>query len=327
MKHLIAGVDIGGTKTAVVLSLQMPHVLTRIEFPTLAQQGPEQAIRNIMSSLEAALEQNNFVSSDIASIGVSCGGPLDSIAGVVQSPPNLPGWDNIPICSLLSEHFGAPAYLENDANAGALAEFRFGAGVGTKNFAFLTMGTGFGAGLILNGQLYTGSTFSAGEIGHVRLSAEGPVGYGKAGSVEGWASGGGMAQSAVIAVRSAQDAGRATSLAAVLASNGVITGKDVAVAAADGDAVAHEVVAMVGRRLGEALAILIDVLDPDCIAIGGLALRFGEGLLGPAREVVQQEALESPRKHCRVVPAKLSEEIGDIAALCVGLDGFARSSA
>lgn len=319
---VLAGVDIGGTKTAVVISFKPPQVDERRWFATNPERGWKVAVDRIIASLHEALASRDLTLSQLGAIGVSCGGPLDPVRGLIQRPPNLSTWDDVPICELLEQEFKVPCYVENDANAGALAEVRFGAGRGSKNLIFLTMGTGMGAGLILGGRLYRGASNSAGEIGHVRLSADGPIGFGKAGTVEGWASGGGMAQVA----RSYLEAAVTQRRSSLLLDGGGrvpenITGRDVAEALKAGDAVAHAVVNTVGERLGEAMAILIDVLNPECIVIGGLAMRFGEELLGPALQVVEREALGQAAKRCRIVPAGLGEQIGDVASLCVALRG------
>ncbi len=161
----------------------------------------------------------------------------------------------------------------------------------------------------------------AGEIGHVRLTSSGPVGYNKAGSVEGWASGGGMAQAAHQEVAAAIKNGEPTTLAAPFTTNRILTAKDVANAARQGDEVAKRIVHSTGIRLGEAIAILVDLLNPELIVIGGLAMRFGESLLLPARIAMDREALRPAAKSCRIVPAALGEQIGDIAAICVAV-GF-----
>jgi glucokinase len=178
------------------------------------------------------------------------------------------------------------------------------------------MGTGLGAGLILNGQLYRGSGDMAGEFGHVRLTAIGPVGHNKAGSVEGWVSGGGMTQAALQYVQTATQNGIATPLFQ-FAQEGTLTPRHIAAAAADEDAVAKEIVKATGERLGEALAILVDILNPECIVMGGLAMRLGDSLLKPARAAMKREALPAAMHGCRLVPATLGESIGDVAALCV----------
>jgi glucokinase len=303
-----AGVDIGGTKTAVVLSAGLPAVLCRKEFPTLPSQGPKPAIRRIVECIREQLGPR-----ELKSIGVSCGGPLNSAAGMIQAPPNLSTWIDVPITRILRERFGVPCRLENDANAGAVAEHRFGAGRGTRNMVFLTMGTGLGAGIIADGRLYRGTCDAAGEIGHVRLTRAGPVGYRKAGSVEGWASGGGLAQVAAAAVKKARGLGQSTLLSKSPAA------KDVAEAAAAGDALARRLIRSTGRRLGETLAILVDVLNPERIVVGGLAMRLGEDLLAPARAALSREGLPASVAVCRIVPAELNERIGDLAALCVAL--------
>lgn len=309
----LLGIDIGGTKTAIVLSSSPPSVLWREEFETLPALGAELAVRRILALARRGVAETGCVA---AAIGVSCGGPLDRVRGIIQRPPNLPTWDDIPIKDILEQEFGVPCFVENDANAGAVAENRFGAGKGCRHMVFLTMGTGLGAGLILNGQIFHGANAMAGEIGHVRLTDSGPMGYGKTGSVEGWASGGGMAQHAASSVQEALQAGKFTMLAEALPE---ITARDVGQALLAGDSVAAQIVRRTGWRLGEALAILVDVLNPQRIVIGGLALRFGEALLEPARQRMREEALADTAAVCEIVSAALGERIGDVAALCVAM--------
>ncbi len=313
------GVDIGGTKTAVVLSARPPAIEGRIEFATRPQKGPARALESIGAGIGELLRAERLKISAIRGIGVSCGSPLDRMRGIIQAPPNLSTWIDVPIKAIFEQQFDTICRLENDANAGAVAEHRYGAGRGCDNMIFLTMGTGFGAGIIVGGRLYRGTTDSAGEIGHVRLTRRGPVGYHKAGSVEGWVSGGGLAQ---VARRAALAAGRKrikTTLATHLRHDTALTARDVAIAAAGGDAIAIQVIESTGERLGEVLAILVDILNPQRIVIGGLALRLGEALLAPARAVLNREALAPAAKRCRVVPAALGERIGDIASLCVAM--------
>jgi glucokinase len=314
------GVDIGGTKTAVVISHGLPEVAGRIEFATEQERGPEPAIALIKSATRELLARIGAEPESIAGIGVSCGSPLDPVAGVIQSPPNLATWVDVPIVEILRREFGRPVSLENDANAGAVAEHRFGAGRGTKHMVFLTMGTGLGAGIIADGRLYQGATDAAGEIGHVRLTRTGPVGYRKAGSVEGWASGGGMAQVADRELNAARRAGRASAL---FQMEGAVTARDVLHAAQAGDKTALRITAICGRKLGETLGILVDILNPERIVIGGLALRFGELVLAPARQWMKKEALGPSAAACRVVTAELGERIGDVAALCIAMDAAA----
>jgi glucokinase len=318
-EKLWVGVDIGGTKTAVVLSSSPPAIAARKEFPTLPAEGPERVIHLIKSGVRELLAGRGSNDATLEAMGVSCGSPQDRTAGVIQAPPNLPTWVDVPITTILSSEFRVPCHLENDANAGAVAEHRFGAGQGCHSMVFITMGTGFGAGVITEGRLYHGATDSAGEIGHVRLSRRGPVGYHKAGSVEGWVSGGGMAQVAKLRTEVAMKQGRQTLLAPCLSGSGTITARDVAEAAEKGDRLAKEIIRATGRRLGEALAILVDILNPERIVIGGLAMRLGNNLLTPARHVLEREALPQSASVCQIVPAALGEKIGDVAALCVAM--------
>ena len=324
-RNLLVGIDIGGTKTAVLISVAPPAVLDRIEFPTRPEKGAEPAVRLIKKAVRRLLSQRRSgdtaiqTSGAIGAIGVSCGSPLDHIRGVIQAPPNLSTWVDVPIKAILEDEFDAECHVENDANAGAVAEHRFGAGQGCRNMIFITMGTGFGAGIITDGHLYHGTNDMAGEIGHVRLTRSGPVGYYKAGSVEGWVSGGGLAQVAARMVVAAERRKEATILTDVARQGLPITARDVAVAAQTGDALAARVIHSTAKRLGGVLAMLVDILNPERIVIGGLAMRLGDALLQPAREVIQREALANAAAACQVVPAALGESIGDVAALCVAM--------
>jgi glucokinase len=313
MEKVFLGVDVGGTKTAVILSARPPETLGRIEFATSPELGPERALKLIVESARSLLAQHGL---GVKAVGVSCGSPLDRVKGIIQAPPNLPTWVDVDIRRLLQDAFDAPCQVENDANAGAVAEHRFGAGVGTDHMVFLTLGTGLGAGIIANGGLYLGARGDAGEIGHVRLSPTGPVGYHKAGSIEGWSSGGGIAQ---LAAQVLARKGRSSSLHAV--EN--VTARDVGLAAQAGDAVARNILRRSGERLGQTLAMLMDVLNPQRIVLGGLAWRMGEPFMAPMRRVMEREALPQTLRACEVVAAALGEKIGDVAAMCVamGLEG------
>jgi glucokinase len=313
------GVDIGGTKTAVALSIAPPATVCRVEFPTRPERGPDHAVQSIVQGIRAMLTKRRLNNHAILAVGVSCGSPLDRKRGIIQAPPNLPTWVDVPIKSILEREFGAICRIENDANAGAVAEHRYGAGRGCRNMVFLMMGTGLGAGIIADGRLYRGIDDMAGEIGHVRLTRTGPVGSHKRGSVEGWASGGGVAQVARRAVAAARRQGIATELTQLLDRGDSITARDVLNAARKRDAVARRIIESTGTRLGQALAILVDVLNPERIVIGGLAMRMGAMLLDPAREVMKREALQGSAASCTVVSAALGERIGDVAALCVAM--------
>ncbi len=249
-------------------------------------------------------------------LGIACGGPLDARRGVVLSPPNLPGWDRIKVVQFFERRFGGRAFLMNDANANALAEWRFGAGRGSRSMIFLTAGTGMGGGLIIDGRLHEGATGSAGEVGHIRLADRGPVGFNKAGSFEGFCSGGGIAQLAAFLPRGT----RPPRVREWMKQHP--NAREIALAARRGDRVAIAVYEEAGRRLGQALALLVDIINPECIVIGSLWLRCRD-LLGPEmRRVLSAEGLPDTVRGCRIVPAKLGESVGNHGAICVALHGL-----
>ena len=313
------GVNIGGTKCSITLGKIEQGRIKLIESQTLptVKNRPLEMIDNFCSKIADICSLAGLKISDIASVGISCGGPLDSVKGVVQSPPNLPGWDNIEIVDIIRRNIGLPAYIQNDANACALAEWKFGAGKGLKNMVFMTFGTGLGAGLILDGKLYAGTNDNAGEIGHIRLSEFGPVGYGKSGSFEGFCSGGGIAQIAKMKVLERLQMGQKVGFCKTPDDLGKLDAKAVAAAADAGDKLALEIYAESGRKLGAGLSIIVDILNPQAIVIGSIFTRSRNLLWKHARTVLETEALPLARKACKILPAKLGENIGDYAALSV----------
>ena len=315
--HFI-GVDIGGTKCAVTLGNAQGEVLKKIYFETTTVGETLERIRTSVGEVFTEAEQN------VAAIGISCGGPLDSKTGVIMSPPNLPGWDDIHIVDMLKEEFHVPVFLQNDADACALAEWKFGAGKGTENMIFCTFGTGLGAGLILGGRLYTGCCDMAGEVGHIRLSEYGPVGYGKAGSFEGFCSGGGIAQIGMTVARELLQQGKKPSFCESLNDLDNITAKRVAECAKAGNEDAREVYRICGRMLGKGLSILVDVLNPERIVLGSVFARSHELLTEEMYAVLKRECLERALEHCEIVPAGLGESLGDVAALSVAVNGYQR---
>lgn len=297
------GLDLGGTKCALGVETADGSFREVARFPT---RGPDETLARF------AEEIDRLPRAGARAIGVSCGGPLDAKRGVILSPPNLPGWDEVGVCRWLDGKFGGNSRLMNDANACALAEWQQGAGRGVQSLMFLTMGTGMGAGLILDGRLYEGITGNAGEVGHLRLAPDGPVGFGKAGSFEGFCSGGGIAQLA--RRRIAEFSGR--SALGELALE-MLSARDVGLAAEAGDKLALALWHEVGERLGQALASFIDILNPERIVIGGIYPRCEKFIAPAMRAVIAREALPSSAHDCAVVPAALGEEIGSRAAVAI----------
>lgn len=305
------GFDIGGTKCAVSLGEVVDGTITvlgREETPTTT---PEETFDRLAPTL-ARFQADK----EIAGAGISCGGPLDTENGVILTPPNLPKWHGFAIVSYIKKRFGLNAVLENDANACAVAEWRFGAGKGAKNMVFCTFGTGLGAGLILNGKLYGGANGNAGEIGHIRLASRGPVGYGKAGSFEGFCSGGGIAR---LAVDMAKRQKQIPDCIVKMGGLNSVTTKKLSEYAFAGDAFAKKVFAKSGRMLGRGLSIVIDMLNPEKIVLGGVFMRSGALLIPAMEKEIKKNALENSAVACEIVAAKLSENVGDIAAISIAV--------
>jgi len=315
--EIYLGLDIGGTKCAVVVGDSSFSILKKIAFDTRTERGYQSILDEFKVHIHTLLDE--FSGYQLKRIGISCGGPLDSKKGMIYSPPNLPGWDNVPITKIFSDEFGVETAIQNDANACALAEWLMGAGKGTSNMIFLTFGTGMGSGLILNGKLYAGTNDLGGEVGHIRLAPDGPVGFGKAGSFEGFCSGGGIAQLAKKMVNEKLNENKSVDFCPSLDLVSEIDAKMVFLAAQAGDPVANEIIGISAYYLGQGLSILIDVLNPECIVIGSIYAR-NEMLFQPLIEkVLQREAIPSALEVCRIKPAELGESIGDFAALCVAI--------
>ncbi len=305
------GVDIGGTKISVVKGDDGGEIRSKVKF--LNDRSPNEIMERILVEVEKLLPAT--------AVGVSCGGPLDDKRGIILSPPNLPGWDNVPVVRLLEERTHIPAFLQNDANACALAEWKLGAGRGSENMIFLTFGTGMGAGLILGGRLYGGACGNAGEAGHIRLENDGPKGYGKAGSFEGFVSGGGIACAARKAAQELLEGGKDCAFCSGLDSVNLITAESVAQAARRGDRCALDLYRNCGRMLGRGISMLIDLLNPECVVVGSIYARARDLLDVSMREELEKETLSDSLAACKILPAMLGESLGDVAALMVAANG------
>ena len=302
----LLGVDIGGTKIAVCLGTRDGEILDKIRFDT--PEGWPAAVAAVGDALKTLAGRSGGFGT-VGGVGISCGGPLDAQGGRILSPPNLPGWDDVPVTALLKERTGLPVFLENDANACALAEWYWGAGRGVDDLVFLTFGTGLGAGLILGGRLHRGVTGLAGEVGHIRLAESGPEGYGKAGSWEGFCSGGGISRMYRTASGKTAEA------------------REVFQAAREGEPEARLVVETSARQLGRGIALLVDILNPRRIIIGSIFLRQEEVLRPLMEQEIFRESLAASAGDCLVVPAALGESLGDRAALGVAHWGLAETGA
>src|SRR5574344_180134 len=308
------GFDIGGTKCAVIAAeADWEHgfcrIIDRVQTATDGRLW-QPVLEGLVSEADRFISIHNL---SPAAAGISCGGPLDSVHGIILSPPNLPGWDAVPAASFISSQLGIPAFLQNDANACAAAEWKFGAGRGCSSLIFMTFGTGLGAGLILDGKLYEGPDCMAGEIGHIRLAPDGPEGYGKRGSFEGFCSGGGIGRLAAVMTAEASLHGSSSPLCTLAPEQ--LTAKAVAAEAEKGDSLALEIYRTSAEKLGEGLSVLIDILNPERIIIGSVFARSEQLFRKEMQSVINRETLEIPRRRCRIMPAELGDSIGDYAAI------------
>jgi len=316
--YRVIGIDIGGTKCAVMLADagESVHIIKKLRFDTCTSLGFEYTRDRLFECVHMLISQSD---APVRAIGISCGGPLDSRRGIIQSPPNLPGWDDVHIVDMLRDAFGIPAFIQNDANACGLVEWKLGAGRGCENMVFLTMGTGMGAGVIAEGRLLRGAGDMAGEVGRVRLRKKGPIGYNKAGSFEGFASGGGIAQLACVLRSEWTEAGDAPKWPE---DDSAITEKCLAEYARAGDRHALDVFNRVGAYLGEGIAVLADILNPEMIVIGGIYMRCADLLADSMWKSIRREALRQTAECLKVCPAETGEAIGDYAAVQVAVWGL-----
>lgn len=309
----IMGFDIGGTKCAVSLSRLLANEIIWLDRQEIPVASDWRAVLDTLCDFGETMLKTHQVTRPDCRIGISCGGPLDAGRTLICSPPNLPGWDEVPVVAYLSGKLKMPARMLNDADACALAEWKYGAGKGFRHMIFLTFGTGLGAGLILNERLYTGACGMAGEAGHVRLLEDGPVGYGKAGSMEGFCSGGGIRQMAIDKAKRMERMGKTASF--WTGEKEEITAKDVSLAAGAGHADAAELLSESGRYFGRGLSMLIDILNPEIIVAGGIYARAHQFMEAAMWEEIGREALAASAAFCRIVPARLGEQIGDYGAV------------
>ncbi|MGD0353646.1 MAG: ROK family protein [Dehalococcoidia bacterium] len=310
-------VDIGGTKMIVAVVLPAGKIISRRYYLTQADGGTRAVINRLSSAINRSIAQGRFKKTELMGIGIAVAGILDTRRGMVSTSPNLPGWRNVPLRDIIAARSGLATYLINDASAAALGEQRFGAGRGFDNLLYLTVSTGIGGGIIINGELYSGADGCAGELGHMTIEANGPQCHcGNFGCLEALASGWAIAKEAVTRINQGE-----RSSIAELVDGGVdnITAETVATAARRGDKVACDIVAKAANYLGIGLANLVNIFNPELIVIGGGLSKMGNMLLKPAREVIKERAFRLPAQSVRIVRARLGSNAGIIgAAIHVG---------
>lgn len=314
-EDLVLGLDVGGTKLAAGVVAGNGRVLSMEVAPSRVEEGPNAMIERHLALGRAAVAAAGVSWEQIRAVGIACGGPLDPYRGIIQSPPGLPGWDDVPLVATVQAALGRPTVVDNDATAGAIAEWWFGAGREgeVRNLVYLTISTGIGGGLILDGRVYRGAAGNAGELGHLTIDYQGrQCGCGRRGCLEAYASGPQIAARA----RERLAEGYASSLGALPA----ITARDVAEAAASGDPLAREVWDETTAMLGSAVANVLDVFNPELVVLGGGVTRSGEQLLAPVREAGLRQAMAPARNAADVVLAGLGDELGVVSAATVAFE-------
>jgi len=314
----VVGIDLGGTKIRSIVTAHDGEILGEDIRPTDADDGQDAVIGRLVASAQAAIAASGLPQSSMVAVGVTAPGPVDFDEGILHQPPNLPGWDAVPLGRLLRERLDMPVFLENDANAAAYGEWRYGAGMGLRHMIYLTVSTGIGGGLILNGGLYRGADGAAGELGHMTVDDTGPPhNCGMVGCLEVMASGTAIARMAHEAVA----AGRSLALARLAATEAELTAAQVDEAAEAGDPAALEILARAAHYLGVGLASYINIFNPEAIVIGGGVTRIGGRLLEPAFALAKARAFRLPSERVKLVHAALEGR-----AEVLGVSALARDS-
>jgi glucokinase-like ROK family protein len=311
----VLGVDMGATHLSLVLADFSARVIAEEEFPFDVSLGPDECLQVVDQRVYIFLGENDFSLDDIVAIGVGVPGPVVSEAGGVVAPPIMPGWDNFPIRAHLENMWGHPITLNNDSELGALGEWAYGAGRAEQNLLYIKVGYGIGAGLLLNGNIYSGATGSAGEIGHITINEHGPLcTCGNRGCLEALAGGRAIAEQAVKAIKS----GKRTNLTQIQPAE-KITAFDVAMEARKGDLVAQEIITNAGQYLGIAIASLINVVNPSMIVVGGGVAQMGDLFLEPIRRSASTRSLPAAARVVRITAAVLGRRSSGMGAVVQAL--------
>jgi glucokinase len=308
----VLAIDLGGTKIFAAIISNKGQVVAREYCLTLADEGPEAVINRIFSAIDHLLSQRNINPSQLDSISIAAAGAIDFDKGLVTSSPHLPGWHDVPLRDIVKEKYKVNTFLINEANAAALGEHYLGVGQGVDNLILLTVGTGIGGGIIINGRLYSGASGSAGEVGHITVDVNGPrCSCGNTGCLEALVSGTAVAKEAIKRIRQ----GERSSLTEIVEGKiENITAEKVSIAAQGGDSLAAELILKAATYLGVGIANLVNIFNPEMIIIGGGIAKMGDLLLNPARQVVRERAFQLSAQAVQIVPAQLGDDAGVLGA-------------
>jgi glucokinase len=305
----VIAVDIGGTKIITAIFNVDGKMRAKDIRPTLAEEGVDTVVERFCDAIKELLKANNISMSQLRAISIACAGGIDTGKGIVVTPsPHLPGWTGLPLAKIVKEKTGVATYIVNDASAAALGEQRYGAGKGIKNLVLLTLGTGIGGGIIIDGKLYLGARGGAGELGHMTVEAHGfQCGCGNTGCLEMYASGTAVARDAIERIRR----GDKSSLIDMAGGNiDKITAEMVGKAAQNGDKLAQDVIAQAAYYLGVGLVNIVNIFNPEMVVIGGGMAALGEMIITPGRKMVAERAFSINSQSVRIVTGRLGNESG-----------------
>jgi len=315
------GIDLGGSKLAIAIADPDGRLIAHETRPSRISGNPETDLLAIAADAAALVARSKLARSDFDAAGLSVPGPIDHARGAILNPPNLPGWEDVPLRTRMSELLGLPVRVENDANAAALAEWRYGAGRGSNNLAYLTMSTGVGAGLILDGQLVRGHRGRASEFGHACIEWEGePCGCGRRGCLEAYLGGAAWTQ------RLREITPATSQVCALAGDRGCVSPEHIVEAAGQGDAFALEEMERFNHYLARAIAVLTFALAPEVVVLGTIATAAGEALcIEPVRTLVAAQVWPTLCDELRILPSGLGDKLPYYAGVCAATEptGFA----
>ena len=321
---LSLGIDLGGTKILTAVATAQGKMLSRDHSVTPATKGQEAVVQSILESIGRALEQAGIAASQLSAIGVGAPGLSNPETGILFTSPNLPGWRDVPLRDIIEKELGKKAFLINDANAAALGELYFGAAKGAHHFIYITISTGIGGGIIIDGEVYTGSIGTAGEVGHMTIDDDGPpCNCGNRGCWETLASGTAMAREARKQIK---EGARTSILGYAEGDVEKVTAQVIHNAAKEGDSLAKELITRTGYYVGVGLANLVNIFNPELIVIGGGLSNIGDMLLEPAYKVAGERAFKESYRTVRFALAKLGRDSGVLGAAAFALQEMKKIS-
>lgn len=316
----VLGIDIGGTKIALGLVDETGRQVAGDRMPTQPEAPPAVTVQRMLDRVQQLMAESGIGKDALGAVGIAFAGPLDAAEGRITNPPNLPTWHNFPLADVVREVLGKPTYLENDANAAALGEAMYGAGVGVKNMVYVTVSTGIGGGAVLDGRLYRGETGAACEVGHIKIVYNGrECGCGGRGCLEAYASGTALAKRAQEAVA----AGEPSILAELAGGIENIRAETVVQAMDKGDALATRLWHETMEYLSAGVGSLVNTFNPRLVVVGGGLTKAGEKLFGPLREGVRRTAMAPLAAVVEIVPSKLGDAVGVVGAAAVARERLA----